>query len=670
MNRQEATKFLRDTLDEQGLRDWHIRLVNDIRHVFLGMCSYKDKCIILNALHIDTHGTEEVINTIRHEVAHALTMGHAHDAVWAEKARALGCDNTNACASYGFDDRAIDAIRSGATVEVTYETEVIRKPTYKISKLQDKCEVCGKVAKELKREEVTLSSGKRKVVITLECLHVVFRDADSQSPFHSITFDGDANCKHTWERTTCTKCGAHKLYDYQIEGARALEIANGRMALFDEMGLGKTIQGLAYLKFHEKDAWPFLWVTKSGIKIQHAREIVRLLGKESFPQVIQTSRDVLIPGCNVLASYDIFRRMDLENLIKHGFKSIVLDECQAIKNPDSTRTQCVRAIARNIPKIIPMSGTFWKNRGSEAFVALNMLDPTLFNSYKEFVDRYVDKFYRGNKVVLGGFYRPKEFREKIKHIAIRRERAEAMPELPQINRTRFVCQVDEYARKAYNDVKDELIKNHNQAVINGEENSKENKMKEFQSLMTMRQILGIAKVPATVELAQEFLEETDRKLVIFVHHVECGLQIKSQLAKWCMDEGHPQPLALTSDLSPEARFAIQQKFNGPNYRLLIASTLASGEGLNLQTCSDCIIHERQWNPANEEQAEGRFIRIGQLSDKVFSTYIHADKSIDTDLDAIVEDKRRHFHASMNKGELPTWQEEDIKTSLINKILKG
>ena len=46
---------------------------------------------------------------------------------------------------------------------------------------------------------------------------------------------------------------------------------------------------------------------------------------------------------------------------------------------------------------------------------------------------------------------------------------------------------------------------------------------------------------------------------------------------------------------------------------MVASQLAAGEGLNLQTCSDCVMHERQWNPGKEEQAEGRFIRIGQTA---------------------------------------------------------
>ncbi len=82
---------------------------------------------------------------------------------------------------------------------------------------------------------------------------------------------------------------------------------------------------------------------------------------------------------------------------------------------------------------------------------------------------------------------------------------------------------------------------------------------------------------------------------------------------------------------------------------MIASTLASGEGLNLQSCSDCVMHERQWNPSAEEQAEGRFIRIGQLAQSVNAVYMHADDTVDTDLHNIVEGKRRAFRC------FPRWR---------------
>jgi SNF2 family DNA or RNA helicase len=70
---------------------------------------------------------------------------------------------------------------------------------------------------------------------------------------------------------------------------------------------------------------------------------------------------------------------------------------------------------------------------------------------------------------------------------------------------------------------------------------------------------------------------------------------------------------------------------------MIASTLACGEGVDLQTCSDCILHERQWNPQNEDQAApGRFRRIGQTAKVINITCPEAEGTIDEDLDVIVE----------------------------------
>ncbi len=661
ISRAEATKILRKELDSHGLPHWKLSLTTNVDGEFFGMCDHKNQKIILNALHIDSHPYSEVIDTIKHEVAHALVgPNHGHDETWKDMATRLGA-NPIACATYGFSPEVIDAIRSGHQVTVEQETKL----KYKISKFVEKCPTCGKVAKVLSRKEVSTSEGY-KAVITYECFHVVIKDLDSRSPFETITFDGDNNCKHIWRSdrpTVCANCNAKKLFPYQVEGAKAIERANGKFAVFDEMGLGKTIQALAYLKFHKNDAWPFLWVTKSGIKFQHGKEIIRVLGIEAFPQVLMSGKDTLIKGMNVVASYDIFRRLDPEMFAKHGFKTIILDECQAIKNPDSSRTQYIRAIARDIPGIIPLSGTPWKNRGSEFFVVLNMLDRTTFNSFEGFKDKWVNYYQDGGKTKEGGIRNPDAFKEAIEHIAIRRERVEVMPELPLVNRTEFLAEVPEHARKVYNEEEKNLINTYNTAVISGEEDSFETAQAMMASLIIMRQIVGIAKVPATIEFAKEFLEDTDRKLVIFVHHKKCGELITNALREYAKDEKdiYLDPLVLSADLDAIARNKVATDFNDGPYRVLVASTLASGEGLNLQKCSDCIMHERQWNPANEEQAEGRFVRIGQTAQSVNATYVHGSDTVDTVLHSIVENKRREFAIAMNKnvGNIPTWNEGGI-----------
>jgi hypothetical protein len=685
MDRKEATKLARSLLDQYDLQTWKLHLSNDNR--FMGMCSHKDKVIFLNQHHIDTHPESEIKDTILHEIAHCLVgPNHGHDEEWQNKAKELGA-LPNARCSIGLDATAIDAIRSGHQVEAVVEEEVVKKVSYRVTRLQDKCEFCSKVAKEkfafeteVPIYEVFADGSKRKTnetetkkFITLKCGHIVVKSVPKGTPFESIVFDGDENCKHSWTmppnveyKTICSKCSAKRPYLFQVKGMQFLEASNGRAAVFDEQGLGKTLQALGYIKFHT-ESHPFLYICKSGLKFQAMKEIVRILGMQFIPYVFQSSKDFIFPGFKCyIVSYDLLRRMDAKKLEELGkiVKCIVIDEVQHIKNPDSSRTQEVRKLCKNVNQIIPLSGTHWKNRGSESYVALNLVNPMKFNSFEAFKRNWVTYYWEGSKMKEGGL--KKGFREYCSDIFIRRERQEVLKELPLINRTYLHCQMPKEAMEAYDDKVDDFVKIWNQLVIGGEEGGFVAAQNVLAQLNAMRQLIGIAKIPATLEFAQEFLENTDRKLVCFVHHIAVGQKIYDEMKIFC-DENQIPIFRLGSDMDPMARGQMCEDFNKAEKAFLVASTLASGEGLNLQTCSDCIMHERQWNPANEEQAEGRFIRIGQKSESVNATYVHAEETVDVDFGSIVERKRIFFHTAMNKGEMPQWNANSLIKELGNAL---
>src|SRR5207247_11068703 len=110
----------------------------------------------------------------------------------------------------------------------------------------------------------------------------------------------------------------------------------------------------------------------------------------------------------------------------------------------------------------------------------------------------VHTHWDGNKQKEGGIANPKKFKEYIKDLAIRRERSEVMPELPTISRNKLIAEVPENVRTAYKVAEQKLISDYNDAVVGGTENTFGAQSKIMQNLILMRQIVGMANIPATV----------------------------------------------------------------------------------------------------------------------------------------------------------------------------
>ena len=689
MDRSKAIPLLRTELDKHNLIDWKIRLNQNPTAPFLALCSYKDKTIILNAHHVDQHPEVELINTIRHEVAHALTPGHSHDEIWAECAKRIGCDNVSPCANFSLSASVIDAIRSGAEVEIITHEQTVRNYEYRITQLKDLCETCGKPA-VFERDMIVPSrsdSEPDKKITFFKCGHFRIIELPKATPFEKLTSGGRQDCIHRWKKNTCLVCGASRPFPFQVDGMKFAELAlaTGKgVGIFDDMGLGKTIQALGVLKYHPEWA-PICFGVKSAIKFQWFKAILAWMGDEWLPQIITTSNDIVIPGlkCYII-SYDLLvtkvrklksgrtatQGFDVNKLINAGIKTLVLDECQQLKNPDSSRTQEIRKLAK-ATKVIALSGTPWKNNGAEFFSVLNMIDPIRFNSYTGFTNRWVNSYWDGNKLKLGGIKNVEHFRAFTKDFLIRRERATVLPELPLINRQKLYVELNAIEQQTYNDSTSSFVKWWNEKVINGEDTNAATGMELLAKLTHLRHISGLAKIPATIEFVEQFMEQAEiPKLLIGVHHIDVGETLYSDLKKRWEPEG-VTVMKITGSMNALEKFEAQELFNKTSKVICVASTLAAGEGMNLQTANNVVLHERQWNPANEQQFEDRIIRIGQNATSVTATYVLGADTVDDLFDGIVQGKRNNFHESMNTNELsnPDWRESDLLRELANLIVQ-
>jgi SNF2 family DNA or RNA helicase len=202
--------------------------------------------------------------------------------------------------------------------------------------------------------------------------------------------------------------------------------------------------------------------------------------------------------------------------------------------------------------------------------------------------------------------------------------------------------------------------------------------------MRMRQIVGLAKVEPTTEYVEEWLEQHDEekdllafegqevkirakpKLVVFIHHINVGTVLEGNLNTLLAARGDQPCIRLMGGLSGEDSSAIEREFReNPKRRILIASTLAAGEGKNFQFCSDAVLMERQWNPPNEEQAETRFTRPGSTASQVNVLYPVAVGTVDEYLAELVEKKRTFLATTKNKwGDA---SESEIMKELMSRL---
>jgi SWI/SNF-related matrix-associated actin-dependent regulator 1 of chromatin subfamily A len=582
-------------------------------------------------------------DTILHEIAHAIVgPHHGHDEVWRGKAVEIGC--TGNVTGYMNQD----------TSRAVQPSE--QKAKLHISPLTKKCPICQATAIETSR-----ANFGSKVYIKLQCGHLT-----SKENLTGESFDN-------WQSAT-----GKIPFEYQKEGFRFIEKAQGRCLIADEPGLGKTVQALSFLKFHADISVPCLWICKTTLKIQALKETIDWCGLDYAPQIIDSSRFFPLPGMKLyIVSYDLIKNIKTEKLDQLGIKTIVFDEVQHIKNPDSKRTQEVRRLVNQVDFFIALSATPWKNRGSEYFPVLNILDPNKFPSYAFFKNKWVDVIYdnKTGKYKEGGIRNIPAFKEYTKDIVLRRLRRDVLPDLPAINRQIRYVELEDIYGETYEKAEEKVANIIKDLVLDGRNNTQQ----IAAELMKLKHITGLAKVDAQVEDAIEFLDDTEdwEKLTIFHHHIDVGDDLEIKLNAWLTSNGYEKALRLKGGSDSTTRNNIIEKFKTEvKCRVLIGSTLASGEGLNIQFCQNASMMERQWNPANEEQAELRFSRpitknelpdyLKHIADasnvSIRIPYLICAGTVDEMLTHLIESKRVNFRRAMNVGdeELQYAESEMIK----------
>lgn len=91
MDLKRAQTMAVDLMQHYNLLNWKFNFDRSVTR--LGLCQHYRRIISLGSYATSVNGEEQVLNTILHEIAHALVGStHGHDSVWYSKATELGCN--------------------------------------------------------------------------------------------------------------------------------------------------------------------------------------------------------------------------------------------------------------------------------------------------------------------------------------------------------------------------------------------------------------------------------------------------------------------------------------------------------------------------------------------------------------------------------------------------
>ncbi len=410
------------------------------------------------------------------------------------------------------------------------------------------------------------------------------------------------------------------LREYQKQGLNWLNFLDDfgfGGCLADDMGLGKTIQIIAFILLQRKKqtrntnlivvpaSLIFNWQQEiekfaPSIKVHTFHGAGRIKGVSDFDNY-----EVIITTYGTLLS-------DISTLKRYNFNYIILDESQAIKNPESQRYKAACMLqSRN--KLV-LTGTPVENNTFDLFGQFSFVCPGLLGNKQQYKGHYsmpIDKFEDSG--------RAKELRQKIHPFLLRRTKKQVAKELPEKTEMVLYCEMGENQRSIYDayeqDMRDFI------AARNDDELNKEN-IHFLKGLTRLRQLCNSTALisenkaygedSSKIEVLLEEIENKhqEHKILVFSQFVSMLDLIKKKLD----DKGIPY--AYLTGQTKERASVINEFQGNDQVRVFLISLKAGGTGLNLTEADYVYLVDPWWNPAVENQAIDRSYRLGQKKNVV------------------------------------------------------
>jgi len=441
--------------------------------------------------------------------------------------------------------------------------------------------------------------------------------------------------------------------------------------LADDMGLGKTIQILSLLLVlrnqNRDQRQPSLLVAPASLLANWASELERfapsLNALVAHPSALPAADLMtLAPGRLqdvdlVITSYGSLLRIPW--IADASWRLVVIDEAQAIKNPDAKQTRIAKKLKAQAR--FALTGTPVENRIGDLWSIFDFMNPGLLGTSKEF-----SNFVKRLEGRTHNPYAP--LRELVRPYILRRLKTDktVIADLPDKTEVKAFCQLSRKQAALYKQAVEELA----EALDRTDGIRRKGLVLSF--LMRFKQIcnhpsqwLGDDAWSeadsgkwARLRDIGEVIAAKQEKVLVFTQFREMTAPLAAFLESIFGRAG----LVLHGETEVKKRRDLVRRFQEEEVvPFFVLSLKAGGVGLNLTAASHVVHFDRWWNPAVENQATDRAFRIGQSKNVLVHTFV-CRGTVEEKIDQMIESKRQLSKDLIEGGAellLTELQDEDL-----------
>jgi SNF2 family DNA or RNA helicase len=334
-------------------------------------------------------------------------------------------------------------------------------------------------------------------------------------------------------------------------------------------------------------------------------------------------------------------RLDQAALGQRRWSALVLDEAQAIKNPESQAARAAFSLKADFR--LALSGTPVENRLEDLWSLMHFANPGLLGGRRDFQDRYAQPVSDGRRDVA------ERLRRRVRPFVLRRLKSEVAKELPPRSDAVLPVTLEERERAVY-----DAVYSASRAEVMALMNQGGGVMKALEALLRLRQAAcHAALVPGQQAVTSSKVERLTEALSTAVADGHKALVFSQWTSLLDLIEPSLKAAEIPFerlDGSTQDRAGVTERFQSDGGApVMLISLKAGGTGLNLTAADHVFLMDPWWNPAVEAQAADRAHRIGQER-PVFVYKLIAQGTVEERILGLQEKKRALFDAALGDAQ--------------------